>query len=1348
MAITPTYTFDTDHYIVTGGTGEGDLIIPDFYNDGVNGEYPVTTIAYAAFHLNKNINNVYFGNEITTIGASAFSYCTSISGLFFDINKSKLTTIANSAFVYCETIDNVIFPDSYNPIEYPMSYEGSSGATERYSGIFYNTDILNFSIYVDGDFERSKSKFLGCLWYATRSTIGIYDWDPNPIVVENLKIRCNGKLPDRYCYRSFNTPKKVTILNATIIGEDAFDANTGLSEIIFPNELEEIQEGAFQSCKNLLKSTIVFPNSLKKLNRNCLRFSYSYSSDSPKLIFGDCRELVLDQYVFNDDWVYETSLPSPTLYFLSETPPTINANTFYGCRDQISCYVNNHNKANYISAFSSATKVSVYGKDWYDFGVSNTSYIDLNGWGDITPSSTLTIPSSFENLLLIKNLGTNAFVNDSTIETLNTGDTLEIISDGAFANSSLQTLNIGSSVSDIASTAFNGCSDLTSISANNSTYYSITNALLRKDTNDLVLGCKTSIVPTNVTRIRQNAFNGMGLNGTLIFPYNVKQCDTDAFANNSLSQVDYRGSLKDWCLLKFANESANPASGATLYCNNVAVASPLTISELKYVNDYTLSGITDVWYRYGIQHVGLENGTNVTFSGSEDEFATICTDSTTVENATYLEVSTPVYTSDFVFETEADGTDKLVGYFGNETAIVVPSNNPSTGNIVSHIAFSAFQDNTTIQSIWIPDSVDWIDGCAFMGCSALSSVTLPDSLEYLGDFAFKGCSSLASLEISPNEDYGSYYYSSGNCIIERLTGKIVAAAQVSVTIPSDSILTRSAFDGTALTSITIPSGCEIESHAFINSALTSISIPADCVVGSSAFSECASLVTATLAGTSVPIGAFESCSALTTVVSTTITNVADTAFYNCPLLSTWVGFGSITTVGNHAFEKCAAFNPSLANLTSVGGSAFKESGVSGAITILATLTSIGESAFALCSGITSVTSNAGVIPKFLFAGCSGLLSVDFSKVVSYGFGCLLECTAITSLTVSNAIGHISTLFGALDRLDYDTPSGLNALTVAYVAGSTQSGGAFSNFKNLESVTIGEGITRVEDEWFSDCYNLDTVSFPSTLLTIGKSAFFADNALTSVTIPVATTTIEANAFFRCGLTSITLNTGVTTIGGWAFAMNPFTSATVDLENVQTLGEHAFFKCVGLTTIDGGDALISIGEFAFDGCTSLTEIDLTGATDLETIGRGAFHNTQLVSGTATTFALIDKFKIVKKVGSAYLPIKGEGNGYVLGSSYEIDDTYPLKLCKTGLHYSTNLFELFDQYGGTFATDCEILSVTLPANTSTLVEIGSIYNPEDPSQESEQESFGICCSNKITIDANLPSWKASLKSIVNNP
>ena len=94
--------------------------------------------------------------------------------------------------------------------------------------------------------------------------------------------------------------------------------------------------------------------------------------------------------------------------------------------------------------------------------------------------------------------------------------------------------------------------------------------------------------------------------------------------------------------------------------------------------------------------------------------------------------------------------------------------------------------------------------------------------------------------------------------------------------------------------------------------------------------------------------------------------------------------------------------------------------------------------------------------------------------------------------------------------------------------------AFYGRDRLTSVTIPKGVTSIGDQAFFNCTSLTSVTIPEGVKTIGTSAFAACWRLTSVTIPEGVTSIEDATFSGCtDLTSVTIPSSVTSIGEYAF-----------------------------------------------------------------------------------------------------------------------------------------------------------------------------------------------------------------------
>jgi hypothetical protein len=229
------------------------------------------------------------------------------------------------------------------------------------------------------------------------------------------------------------------------------------------------------------------------------------------------------------------------------------------------------------------------------------------------------------------------------------------------------------------------------------------------------------------------------------------------------------------------------------------------------------------------------------------------------------------------------------------------------------------------------------------------------------------------------------------------------------------------------------------------------------------------------------------------------------------------------------------------------------------------VTSIGESAFFLCSALTSVTIPISVtsIGKDAFRDCSGLTSVHISDIAVW-------------FNIKFEDENSNPLSGAQLYINGEEIKNLIIPTSVASIGDY----AFYNYRGLTSVTIPNSVTSIGESAFQGCSGLTSVTIPNSVTSIGESAFQGCSGLTSVTIPNSITSIGESAFSHCsGLTSVTIPNSVTSIGGYAFAeCNGLTSVIIP-NSVTSIGESAFQGCSVLTSVVIGSGVTSIGSYAF-------------------------------------------------------------------------------------------------------------------------------------------------------------------------
>ena len=110
----------------------------------------------------------------------------------------------------------------------------------------------------------------------------------------------------------------------------------------------------------------------------------------------------------------------------------------------------------------------------------------------------------------------------------------------------------------------------------------------------------------------------------------------------------------------------------------------------------------------------------------------------------HTEKSTVKIVDDYIFVTDKNGINYLVGYLGSDIALELPENYNGEKYAIND---NAFINCKTLLSVVIGDNVTGIGKNAFEGCSGLTSVVIGDSVKDIGDSAFKDCIMLTSIEI-------------------------------------------------------------------------------------------------------------------------------------------------------------------------------------------------------------------------------------------------------------------------------------------------------------------------------------------------------------------------------------------------------------------------------------------------------------------------------------------------------------------------------------------------------------------------------------------------------------------------
>ncbi len=153
---------------------------------------------------------------------------------------------------------------------------------------------------------------------------------------------------------------------------------------------------------------------------------------------------------------------------------------------------------------------------------------------------------------------------------------------------------------------------------------------------------------------------------------------------------------------------------------------------------------------------------------------------------------------------------------------------------------------------------------------------------------------------------------------------------------------------------------------------------------------------------------------------------------------------------------------------------------------------------------------------------------------------------------------------------------------------------------VKDVVIPEGIRSIS-AWAFYSRNVQSVSFPSTLKTIGAGAFSNCRLLTCVILPNSVTTLEPAAFEQSGIQELKLSGNIRVIEGAVFKGCDMREVTLP-DSLETIGVSAFSSCRQLEHINLPEGLEEIDSYAFDNCNLLQ--DVTFPASLERIGLEAF------------------------------------------------------------------------------------------------------------------------------------------------
>ena len=852
----------------------------------------------------------------------------------------------------------------------------------------------------------------------------------------------------------------VTIGNSvTSIGGSAFYDCSGLTSVTIPNSVTSIGSYAFKGCSGLTRAEFASVESLCNIK-------FAHSNSNP---LNDAHHLYI-----NGEEVKDLVIPNSVT--------SIGGSTFSGC--------------------SGLTSVTI---------PNSVTLIGMYAFRDCSGLTSVTIPNS------VTEIGFEAFRDCSGLTRAEFAS-VESLCNIKFSNSASNPLSyahklcidgkevtdlvIPNSVTSIGSSAFLGCSGLTSVTIPNSVT-SIDNHAFSD-----CCGLTSVTIPENVTSIGYDAISGCsGLTSVTIHSNSVV---SKTYTSSSSIKDVFGTQVKQYII---GNQVTSIGKYAFYGCSNVQ--SLLIGSGVQTIGAYQTKPVKTIW---------LTNTPPTSYTNVAGTINYVSNDSYTdlsntqvypflsslfiVDNIRYVPVSPSERTCDAIdclyeSSTEDIHINQSVSYRGIDMKVksindYACSSNPFIKEVNlsfdGDIGGNAYYGCTGLQNAVISNSGN-IGNCAFYGCAGLQNAVISNSGN-IGNCAFYGCTGLNSANISNAGNIGNEAFANSK-IKETLL------------VTNTGNIGQSAFSGiTGAFTATVNNAGRINTSAFNGSTGLNTLVVGDKV-------------------TDIGTEAFSGCTALTAVQLLNKGSLADKAFQSCSKLVKATLGKNTSSIGQYAFQKCTALEEidipnnvqTLGSYAFYGCSSLKTVKIGGGVSTLDTYTLAG------CSSLTDIQVGTSVksIRAYAFSGCSSLPSLTIPKsVTSIGNYALQGCSSLSEVIMEEEASELS-------------------------LGSNGASPLFSACP-LDRVYIGRNI-----------------SYPTSSIN-GYSPFYRNTKLRNIHITDKETEISDNEFYGCtNLKNVHIGNGVTSIGNWAFSGCSDLDYFVFGRNVRNIGQEAFSDCTNMTKL---------------------------------------------------------------------------------------------------------------------------------------------------------------------------------------
>ena len=1146
----------------------------------------ITNIGTGAFE-HSGLTSIELPKELTEIGRSAFSG-THLSEIYF---PKKLNYLGINAFSNIDTLKKVTVTSDINKSWDDWYWEGlfdgsplttvviEEGVTKIPAKMFYNQQGI-----VNINFPSTMKEIAG---YAFKNTslktvlfpsaiekIGNYAFGD---IVTLTSIDVGSNLVTGW--NAFSGSKNLVTINLKSGARkivDGFLADTGITEFVVPEGVEEIGKDAFSSNKQLTKITL--PSTLKTIGEG------AFSNTGLKEIVFPASMKTIPKGILDSTQVEKIVLSEGV--------------------EEIGDYAFANNKLLKSVVFPSTLKKIGRAA----FKNSNLESVTLpSGLEEIAEEafsynklSAVTLPTQ------LKTLGDNAFSNNNLKE-VTLPSHLEVLGTAFVDNSELSKITFSEGLKEIRGASYSSLSAFSGTSI------------------------KSVVLPKSLEKIGDGAFYDLKGLADISIPENVTSIGNEAFYNTGLTSVDLPANLKTIGRYAFSGTKLKkvvlPSQVETIGSSAFSIESLESVhipKSLKSVTDYSISN-SNIYGTYW-HDVEWGQGYNAIFLGDKN-LKTV-----TFEDG-ISEIISELFRGTGIKKIDLPSSVTKIGSAAFAHSDLTTINLPPSLSEIQDFAFA----NTKLKEITIPDSVEKIGYGAFDSVETLDKVTLPANLKEISSKTFYK-TNIAKITIPESvSSIGGIAFADTPLKSITLPRNLITVGQnafsgtqlTTVTLPSKlQTLKEGAFgEISTLVSVNIPLSLKSGYEAFSNSKkLETVTFEDGRETIPSGILKNIGIKTFTLPSTikTIEYSAFAQNDYLSEIIlNNALEAIYESAFANTNLKHVKLP-DSLTYLGRGAFENNHSLTEVIfpKQLRAISENAFANTGLT-KLEVPSNIEEINSGAFyntklsdlILSEGIKRIASSAFVGNQLKVIELPA--SLQYLGSSAFGNSSKLRVVKIKSNIELDKYYDVNTIspFSYRDYYsDEISKQRPESIFVNFEGGvSKVSDYLFNGVTPVKSVTFKDNInlTEIGNHAF-DGTSLTFLTLPDTVETLGEFAFGNINTLNSINIPEKLTTadrafagskklnelrnkiegirIPDGMFENTGLTTFIVPSGIKEIGKYAFRNNK--STAISFEGPQE-GFKDVILPVGLTKIDSR---------AFES----TEIDYYDIPDtVSEIGDGAFR-----------------------------------------------------------------------------------------------------------------------------------------------